>query len=88
MKKVIIFVLSVLCAFALVGCTGQKDNEINETIEGNMKTYYKMEDGTWKQFDMVPGEYETRQGQPDYTGRICVIGTNLNEEELKKVFHI
>mgnify|MGYP004582154783 CR=1 FL=1 len=47
MKKVIIFVLSVLCAFALIGCNGQKDNEINETIEGNMKTYYKMEDGTW-----------------------------------------
>ena len=52
------------------------------------KGIIQMEDGTWKQFDMVPGEYETRQGQPDYTGRICVIGTNLNEEELKKVFHI
>ena len=43
-----------------------------------------MADGTWKQFDMVPGEYETREGQADYTGRLCVIGTNLNEEELKK----
>ena len=52
------------------------------------KGIIQMEDGTWKQFDLVPGEYETRQGQPDYTGRICVIGTNLNEEELKKVFHI
>ena len=52
------------------------------------KGIIQMEDGSWKQFDMVPGEYETRQGQPDYTGRICVIGTNLNEEELKKVFHI
>ena len=52
------------------------------------KGIIQMEDGTWKQFDMVPGEYEIRQGQPDYTGRICVIGTNLNEEELKKVFHI
>ena len=47
-----------------------------------------MADGTWKQFDMVPGEYETRKGQADYTGRLCVIGTNLKEEELKKLFHI
>ena len=52
------------------------------------KGIIQMEDGTWKQFDMVPGEYETREGQADYTGRLCVIGTNLKEEELKKLFHI
>lgn len=52
------------------------------------KGIIQMADGTWKQFDMVPGEFETRAGQADYTGRICVIGTNLNEEELKKLFHI
>ena len=47
-----------------------------------------MEDGSWKQFDMVPGEYEMRAGQPDYTGRLCVIGTDLKEDDLKKLFHI
>ena len=52
------------------------------------KGIIQMADGTWKQFDMVPGEYETRKGQAGYTGRLCVIGTNLKEEELKKLFHI
>lgn len=52
------------------------------------KGIIQMADGTWKQFDMVPGEYETREGQADYTGRLCVIGTNLKEDELKKIFHI
>ncbi len=47
-----------------------------------------MEDGTWKQFDLVPEEYEVRAGQADYTGRVCAIGTNLKEEELRKLFHI
>ena len=47
-----------------------------------------MADGSWKQFDLVPEEYETREGQPDYTGRICVIGPDLKEEELEKLFHI
>lgn len=47
-----------------------------------------MADGSWKQFDLVPEEYEVREGQPDYTGRICVIGTDLKEEELEKLFHI
>lgn len=47
-----------------------------------------MADGTWKQFDLVPEEYEIRDGQADYTGRVCVIGTDLREEELVKLFHI
>ena len=47
-----------------------------------------MADGSWKQFDLVPEECEVREGQPDYTGRICVIGTDLKEEELEKLFHI
>lgn len=40
----------------------------------------------WLYFDMVPDEYEIRTGQPDYTGKVCVIGANLNEEALKKAF--
>ncbi len=47
-----------------------------------------MEDGTWKQFDLVPEEHEVREGKPDYTGRVCVIGTDLKEDELLKLFHI
>ena len=47
-----------------------------------------VEGGLWKQFDLVPGEYEVREGQPDYTGRLCVIGTDLKEEELAVLFHL
>ena len=47
-----------------------------------------MEDGTWRQFALVPEEYETRECQADYTGRICVIGTDLKEEDLMKLFHL
>lgn len=46
------------------------------------------EDGTWIYFDMVDGEYELRTGEPDYTGRLCVIGTNVEEEKLKTLFGI
>ena len=42
--------------------------------------------GTWIYFDMVPGEVEIREGQPDYTGRICVIGSRLKESALKDLF--
>ena len=45
-------------------------------------------DGTWIYFDMVPGEYELRAGQPDYTGRLCVIGTNIDEHKLLELFEI
>ncbi len=43
-------------------------------------------DGTWIHFDMVPGEYELREGSADYTGRICVIGAQIAEEKLEKLF--
>ena len=43
-------------------------------------------EGQWYYFDLVPEEYEIRTGSPDYTGRVCVIGAELKEEELSKVF--
>ena len=43
-------------------------------------------DGTWIYFDMVPEEYEIRGGQPEYTGRLCVIGSKLDEAKLEKLF--
>ena len=45
-------------------------------------------DGSWMYYDLVPEEYEIRDGKPDYTGRICVIGSELKEEELKKLFRV
>ncbi len=45
-------------------------------------------DGKWIYFDAVPEEYEIREGGADYTGRICVIGQNLNEEKLEKLFKL
>ena len=42
--------------------------------------------GGWIYFDMVPGEYEVRDGKPDYTGRLCVIGSKLNTQKIEKLF--
>ena len=46
------------------------------------------EDGTWLHFDLVPGEYEVRTGAADYTGRLCVIGTNLDTDKIQELFGI
>lgn len=43
-------------------------------------------DGTWVYFDYVPGESNVREGQADVTGKICVIGSKLKEENLAKLF--
>lgn len=43
-------------------------------------------DGTWYYFDLVPEETEVRTGAPIYTGKVCVIGSNLKEDELKAAF--
>lgn len=45
-------------------------------------------DGGWIYFDMVPEEYEVRSGAAEYTGRICVIGSGLNEEKLEELFGV
>ena len=42
--------------------------------------------GEWLHFDLVPGEFEVRQGSPDYTGRICVIGSKLNTDAISALF--
>ena len=44
------------------------------------------DDGTWIYFDYVPGELEVREGTPDYTGKICVIGSMLIEKNLDALF--
>ena len=45
-------------------------------------------DGEWIYFDMVPGEHEVREGAPEYTGRICVIGAEISEEKLAALFGV
>jgi G3E family GTPase len=46
------------------------------------------EDGTWLYFDMVSGDYEIREGAPEYTGRLVVIGTDLDEQKLEELFEL
>ena len=43
-------------------------------------------DGAWIEFDYVPEEHEIRAGHPDYTGRLCVIGSDLKEDKLAELF--
>jgi G3E family GTPase len=72
-----------------------------ETIEHALKAFCDTEDygtvlrakgivpckdGTWIYFDMVDGEYELRTGEADYTGRLCVIGTDVEEGKLLELF--
>ena len=52
------------------------------------KGIIQMTDGNWKQFDLVPQEYEVRDGNADYAGRMVVIVTDLKEDELAKLFHV
>ena len=74
-----------------------------ETIEHAMQVFAETEDygtilrskgmvqstdGTWIYFDLVDGEYELRTGEPDYTGRLVVIGTDIDEHKLEELFGI
>lgn len=43
-------------------------------------------DGEWIYFDMVPEEYEVRTGAPEFTGRLCVIGSKLDEDKIAELF--
>ena len=52
------------------------------------KGFVDSSDGNWLYFDYVPDESNIRTGEPAVTGRICVIGSNLNEEALKELFEI
>ena len=52
------------------------------------KGMVKSNDDTWLYFDFVPEEYEIRVGAASYTGRFCVIGSQLQEEALAKLFKV
>ena len=76
--------------------TQDEINEILTALEdtatyGNVlraKGMVPAKDGTWIYFDMVPGEIDVRAGAPEYTGRLCVIGAEMNEEKLSELFHL
>ena len=63
---------------------------LSETEESGIilraKGMLPAEDGTWIYFDMVPEETEIRSGAPEYTGRLCIIGSKLNEDKLAELF--
>ncbi len=67
-------------------------DELSESTEYGIilrtKGMVQSNEGNWFNFDLVPGEYEIRDGQPDFTGRICVIGSKLNEAKLKELFKL
>ena len=44
------------------------------------------EDGTWIYYDYVPEEQDVRNGKPEVTGKICVIGAELKEDKLAELF--
>ena len=45
-------------------------------------------EGTWYEFDMVPGEWEIRERSADVTGKLCVIGAKLDEAGIAKLFGV
>lgn len=45
-------------------------------------------EGKWHEFDLTPGEYEIREGKPDYTGKLVVIGSELHEDEIARLFGV
>lgn len=65
---------------------------LSETMDCGMilraKGIIPSTEGGWINFDLVPGEYEVRDGEPDYTGKLCVIGTNLDEAKIKSLFKL
>ena len=45
-------------------------------------------DGEWIYFDYIPEEIDIRRGAPDFTGKICVIGSKLDQAAIKKLFEV
>ncbi len=67
-------------------CLQELDKEDEYGIVLRAKGMVPAGDGTWVYFDYVPEECDIRTGKPDVTGKICVIGSKLNEEKLAALF--
>ena len=68
-------------------CLAQLEKEEEYGIVLRAKGMVPSGDGTWVYFDYVPGECDIREGKPDVTGKICVIGSELKEEKLASLFN-
>ncbi|HBZ03328.1 MAG TPA: cobalamin biosynthesis protein CobW, partial [Lachnospiraceae bacterium] len=62
----------------------EEDNEFGIILRA--KGIVPDKEGKWLEFDLVPGEYEVRTGSPDYTGKLCVIGSKLDETKIAEAF--
>ena len=62
----------------------EEDNEFGIILRA--KGIIPDKSGKWLEFDLVPGEYEVREGVADYTGKLCVIGSNLAEDKIAELF--
>lgn len=65
-----------------------KANENNTGTILRAKGIVQADNDEWMQFDYVPGEFEIRKTIPDYSGRLCVIGVNLNKDKLKSLLNL
>ncbi len=62
----------------------EEDNEFGIILRA--KGIIPDKDNNWLEFDLVPGEYEIREGSADYTGKLCVIGSKLKEDKIAELF--
>ena len=62
----------------------EEDNEFGFILRA--KGIVPDKEGKWQEFDLVPGEYEVREGAADYTGKFCVIGSKLDEAKIAELF--
>ena len=67
---------------------GQLDDEARFGAVLRAKGIVDAADGEWLYFDYVPGEIDLRRGQAAVTGRLCVIGSHINENALKELFNL
>lgn len=76
--------------------TMEKIREVLEAIEDQHEYGFVLrakgivagEDGKWIHFDYVPGEPDVRNGSAEVTGRICVIGTDIDESKIRQLFQV
>jgi G3E family GTPase len=67
---------------------GQLSNAVQFGTILRAKGIVQAQDGKWIHFDYVPSEIDVRYGTAAYTGRLCVIGSKIDEDELKDLFGV
>ena len=70
---------------AVRAALNELENEEKYGVILRAKGILPLVDGKWLHFDYVPGESDVRYGSADYTGRLCVIGTQINENALREL---